>query len=155
MTDKEFYMNEALKEAQKAFLEDEIPIGAVIVKEGKIIARAHNQKESFKVATSHAEILAINEASKVVKDYRLLDCEMYVTLEPCIMCAGAIIAARIPKLIYAAKDLRYGAHSSFINIFDQKVNHKVMVESGILEEESSNLIKDFFKKMRIENKMLK
>ena len=155
MTDKEFYMNEALKEAQKAFLEDEIPIGAVIVKEGKIIARAHNQKESFKVATSHAEILAINEASKVVKDYRLLDCEMYVTLEPCIMCAGAIIAARIPKLIYAANDFSYGAHSRFINIFDQKVNHKVMVESGILEEESSNLIKDFFKKMRIENKMLK
>ena len=148
MKTNEYYMNMALKEANKALLIDEVPIGCVIVKDDKIIARAYNKKETGKNATFHAEILAINKASKKLGDYRLNDCTMYVTLEPCVMCAGAIISARIPNLVYGAKDPRYGAHKSFINLFDFNFNHKVNVISGVLEDKSSKLIKDFFKELR-------
>ncbi len=148
MKTNEYYMNMALKEANKALLIDEVPIGCVIVKDDKIIARAYNKKETGKNATFHAEILAINKASKKLGDYRLNDCTMYVTLEPCAMCAGAIISARIPNLVYGAKDPRYGAHESFINLFDFNFNHKVNVISGVLEDKSSKLIKDFFKELR-------
>lgn len=141
-------MKEALKEANKAFLLNEVPIGAVIVKDGKIIARAYNKKETNKVATAHAEILAINKASKKLGDYRLNDCTMYVTLEPCAMCAGAIISARIGNLVYAATDPRYGAHESFLRLFDYNFNHKVNITSGVLKDESSLLIKSFFKDLR-------
>lgn len=148
MKTSEYFMKEALKEANKALLINEVPIGCVIVKDDKIIARAYNKKETGKNATYHAEILAINKASKKIGDYRLTDTTIYVTLEPCTMCAGAIISARIPNLVYAAKDPRFGAHESFINLFDYNFNHKVNVKKGVLEEESSKLIKDFFKKLR-------
>ena len=148
MKTNEYYMNMALKEANKALLIDEVPIGCVIVKDDKIIAKAYNKKETGKNATFHAEILAINKASKKLGDYRLNGCTMYVTLEPCAMCAGAIISARISNLVYSAKDPRYGAHESFINLFDYNFNHKVNVVSGVLEDNSSKLIKDFFKELR-------
>ena len=148
MKTPEYFMKEALKEANKALLINEVPIGCVIVKDDKIIARAYNKKETGKNATYHAEILAINKASKKIGDYRLTDTTIYVTLEPCAMCAGAIISARIPNLVYAAKDPRFGAHESFINLFDYNFNHNVNVKNGVLEEESSKLIKDFFKKLR-------
>lgn len=147
----EYYMKEALKEAKKAYELNEIPIGAIIVYNDKIIARAHNLKETKKEATAHAEILAIKKASKKIGDYRLNGAKLYVTLEPCVMCAGAIIASRIDEVYYAAKDLRYGAHESFINVFDYNFNHKVKINSGLLEEEASNLIKTFFKKLRSES----
>ncbi len=147
----EYYMKEALKEAKKAYELNEIPIGAIIVYNDKIIARAHNLKETKKEATAHAEILAIKKASKKIGDYRLNGAKLYVTLEPCVMCAGAIIASRIDEVYYAAKDLRYGAHKSFINVFDYNFNHKVKINSGLLEEEASNLIKTFFKKLRSES----
>lgn len=152
MKNNEYFMRAALKEAQKAYEKDEIPVGAVIVFEDKIIARAHNLKETKKKATAHAEILAIEKASKKIGDYRLNGCKLYVTLEPCCMCAGAIISARIDEVYYGAKDLRFGAHESFINVFDYNFNHKVKITSGILKEESASLIKAFFKKLRNEDK---
>lgn len=148
MKTNEYYMGLALKEAQKAYMIDEVPIGCVIVKDDKVIARGYNKKETNKSALSHAEMIAIAKASKKLGDYRLNDCTMYVTLEPCAMCAGAIISARISNLVYSAKDPRYGAHESFINLFDYNFNHKVNVISGVLENKSSKLIKDFFKELR-------
>ena len=134
----EKFMKEALKEAKKAYDKEEIPVGAVIVKEGKIIARAHNSKEISKNAVSHAEILAIQKACKKLESWRLLDCEMYVTLEPCPMCAGAIINARISKIYIGTDDEKTGACGSKLNLFeDYKFNHNVQVQKYILKEECS------------------
>ena len=127
MEDKEKFMKEALKEAKKAYEKLEVPVGAVIVKNGKIIARAHNLKETKKDTTKHAEILAIEKASKKLNAWRLLDCEMYITLEPCSMCAGAIINSRIKKIYIGALDEKTGAAGSVLNLFDYKFNHKVDV----------------------------
>ncbi len=146
----EYFMKEALKEAKKALLLNEIPVGAVIVKDDKIIARGYNKKETLGNALAHAEIIAINKASKKIGNYRLNDTKIYVTLEPCIMCMGAIISARIPELIYAAKDLRYGSVESFLNIKDYNFNHKINIKGEILSEESRNMIKGFFKNLREE-----
>ena len=130
---KEKFMKEALKEAKKAYKKLEIPVGAVIVKDGKIIARAHNLKESKHDTTKHAEILAIQKASKKLESWRLIDCDMYVTLEPCSMCAGALINARIRKLYIGTLDEKTGACGSVLNLFeDYKFNHKVEVEKGIM-----------------------
>lgn len=148
MEDKEKFMKEALKEAKKAYEKLEVPVGAVIVSNGKIIARAHNLKESKKDTTKHAEILAIEKASKKLEAWRLLDCEMYVTLEPCSMCAGAIINARIKKVYIGALDEKTGAAGSVLNLFDYKFNHKVEVEKGIMKEECEKVLKDFFKTLR-------
>lgn len=142
-------MKEALKEAKKAYEKLEVPVGAVIVKEGKIIARAHNLKETKYDTTKHAEILAIQKASKKLNSWRLIDCEMYVTLEPCSMCAGAIINSRIKKVYIGALDEKTGAAGSVLNLFeDFTFNHKVEVEKGIMQEECEKLLKDFFKMLR-------
>ena len=146
---KEYFMKEALKEAEKAYSKLEVPVGAVIVKDGKIIARAYNQKESKTDTTKHAEILAIQKASKKLKSWRLIDCEMYVTLEPCTMCAGAIIHSRIKKVYIGAMDEKTGAVGSVLNLFeDYKFNHKPEVEKGILKEDCEILLKQFFKELR-------
>ena len=146
---EEKYMKEALKEAKKAYEKLEVPVGVVIVKDNKIIARAHNLKETKKDTTNHAEILAIQKASKKLGAWRLNDCEMYVTLEPCSMCAGAIINSRIKKIYIGALDEKTGAAGSVLNLFeDYKFNHKVEVEKGILKEECENILKSFFKELR-------
>lgn len=146
---EEKYMKEALKEAQKAYDKLEIPVGCVIVKEGKIIARAHNLKETKFDTTKHAEILAIQKASKKLKSWRLIDCEMYVTLEPCSMCAGAIINSRIKKVYVGTLDEKTGACGSVFNLFeDYTFNHKVELQTGIMEEECKKILKEFFKKLR-------
>lgn len=146
---QEKFMKEALKEAKKAYDKLEVPVGAVIVKDGKIIARAHNLKETKFDTTNHAEIIAIQKASKKLKSWRLLDCEMYVTLEPCSMCAGAIINSRIKKVYIGANDEKTGAVGSVLNLFeDYKFNHNVEFEKGILKEDCENILKDFFKNLR-------
>lgn len=146
------YMKEALKEAEKAFLIDEVPVGCVIVREDKIIARGHNQREKLKSSLAHAEILAIQKACKKLKSWRLEDCVMYITLEPCCMCSGAIIQSRIPRVIYGAYDYRFGAHKSIVNLFDVRFNHTVDIRGGCLEEECSSLLKSFFKELRNKKK---
>lgn len=149
MEEKEYYMRQALKEAEKAYKKLEIPVGAIIVKDGKIIARAHNQKETKTDTTKHAEILAIQKASKKLNSWRLLDCEMYVTLEPCAMCAGAMINARIKKVYIGTMDEKTGAVGSVFNLFeDYRFNHKVEVEKGILKQECEDILKKFFKELR-------
>ena len=146
---QEKFMKEALKEAKKAYDKLEVPVGAVIVKDGKVIARAHNLKETKYDTTNHAEIIAIQKASKKLKSWRLLDCEMYVTLEPCSMCAGAIINSRIKKVYIGANDEKTGAVGSVLNLFeDYKFNHNVEFEKGILKKECENILKDFFKELR-------
>ena len=151
MNINEKYMREALKEAQKAYDKLEVPVGAVIVKDGKIIARAYNQKEKKFDTTKHAEILAIQKASKKIKSWRLIDCEMYVTLEPCPMCAGAIIQSRIKKVYYGVSDEKTGAVGSKLNLFkDYKFNHNVEVENGILTDKCKELLQNFFIELRKE-----
>lgn len=152
---EEKFMLEALKQAEKAYKKDEIPVGAVIVKDGKIIARAHNLKEAKNMAIAHAEILAIKRASKKLKTWRLLDCEMYITLEPCTMCMGAIILSRIKKIYIGALDEKTGACGSFINLNEFKYNHKVEIITGIKKEECEYILKDFFKKLRIKKRRKK
>ena len=142
------YMKMALKEAKKAMKKNEVPIGAVIVCDNKVIAKAHNMREKHKLATSHAEILAIQKANKKIKSWRLDSCTLYVTIEPCPMCAGAIIQSRVKSVVYGARDLKAGAHSSVLNLFEYPFNHKVHVEFGIMEEESAKIISQFFKKIR-------
>ena len=156
MDSKEKFMKEALKEAKKAYDKLEVPVGAVIVKNGKVIARSHNLKETKKDTTKHAEILAIEKASKKLGAWRLLDCDMYVTLEPCSMCAGAIINARIKKLYIGTLDDKTGAAGSVLNLFeDYKFNHNVELEKGILEKECEKILKEFFKDLRKKKKETK
>ena len=146
---EEKFMKEALKEAKKAADKLEVPVGCVIVKDGKIIARAHNQKETKKDTTKHAEILAIQKASKKLEAWRLINCEMYITLEPCSMCAGAIINSRIKKVYIGTMDEKTGAAGSVLNLFkDYTFNHKVEVETGIMQAECEKILKEFFKELR-------
>lgn len=143
------YMKEALKEARKAYNKEEVPVGAVIVKDNKIIARAHNIKELKKDTTKHAEIIAIQKASKKLETWRLEGCTMYVTLEPCVMCTGAIIQARLDKLVIGTMDEKTGACGSVLNILkDYKFNHIVEVEKGIMEGECREILQQFFKMLR-------
>ena len=147
---EEKFMKIALKEAKKAYDKLEIPVGAIIVKDGKVIAKAHNLKETKLDTTKHAEILAIQKASKKLESWRLLDCEMYVTLEPCSMCAGAIINARISKLYIGALDEKTGAAGSVLNLFeDYTFNHKVQVEKNIMKSECENILKNQKKEQKI------
>ena len=147
------YMKAALKEAEKARTKDEVPIGCVIVLNNKIIAKAHNIRESKQNPVGHAEILAIQKASKKLDSWRLENCEMYVTIEPCIMCAGAIIQSRIKKVYYGAPDIKGGAFGSSIDVLEAKnINHRPEIYPGIMEEECSNLVKNYFKSKREKKK---
>ena len=141
-------MKEALKEAKTAALKGEVPVGAVIVKNGEIIAKGRNMREEKQNALSHAEIEAINEACQKLKSWRLDDCEMYVTLEPCPMCAGAIINARIKTLIFGAFDQKAGSIDSVVNLCDYPYNHKVEVYGGICEDDCLEVLKSFFENLR-------
>ena len=142
------FMIEALKLAKLSFEEKEVPVGAVIVKDGKIVGKGRNRREQLKNALSHAEIEAIDDACKNLISWRLDGCDLYVTLEPCPMCAGAIINARINKVVYGAKDEKCGAVSSVVSMFDLDFNHRPKVVSSVLEEDCSRLLSDFFKSLR-------
>jgi tRNA(adenine34) deaminase len=149
-------MKLALKEAKKAYDKGEVPVGAVIVKDGKIISKAYNLKEIKNDTTNHAEILAIKKASKKLNSWRLIDCEMYVTLEPCSMCAGALIQSRIKKVYIGAMDYKTGACGSVLNLLENYTfNHKVEVEIGVMQEECTNIIKSFFKELREGKEIIK
>lgn len=149
MKDKEYFMNEALKEARKAYNKEEIPVGAIIVKNGEIIARGHNQKEYKKDSTKHAEIIAINKACKKLEAWRLTNCEMYITLEPCAMCAGAIINSRIKKIYIGTMDPKTGACGSVLNLLkDFTFNHNVEIETEIVQQDCEKILKEFFKTLR-------
>lgn len=146
---KNQYMKEAIKQAKKAYAINEVPIGCVIVYDGKIIARGYNRRTTDKNTLSHAELNAIRKASKKLGDWRLDDCEMYVTLEPCQMCAGAIVQARIKKIYIGCMNPKAGCAGSVINLLQvEKFNHQVEIETGILEEECSSMIKEFFRELR-------
>lgn len=146
-------MKKALEEAKKSELTEDVPIGAVIVKDDKIIARAHNLKEKNTDSTSHAEILAIKKAEKKIGDWRLTECEMYVTLEPCAMCAGAILNSRIKKVYIGARDFRMGACGTAVDLSNiETFNHKFDVEFGILESECREILSKFFSKLRNKTK---
>lgn len=143
-------MNEALKEALKAYDKGEVPVGAVIVRDGEIIGRGHNLTETGNDPTLHAEMIAIREAAKKLGGWRLTDCSMYVTLEPCSMCAGALVWSRMEKLFIGAMDPKAGACGSVLDIVrNEKLNHRIEIETGIMEEECSELIKRFFRELRI------
>jgi tRNA(adenine34) deaminase len=143
------FMLEALEEAKKAFEKEEPPVGAVVVKDAQIIARGHNQRENLKDPTAHAEMLAIREAANRLDKWRLSDCDIYVTLEPCAMCAGAMVLARFKRLIFGAYDPKAGAVCSLMNLVsDGRLNHQVEVKSGVLLEECSALLKEFFSRRR-------
>ena len=143
------YMQEALKEAKLALLEDEVPVGCVIVKDDQIIARSHNQRDKSHNPLGHAETLAIKAASEVLNDWQLVDCELYVTIEPCIMCAGAIIQSRIKRVVYGASEYKGGAFGSSIDILKaDNINHHPEVVKGVLEQECSSIIKNYFKNKR-------
>ena len=142
-------MRQALKEAKKAFDLEEVPVGAVLVKDGKIIARAHNQMELLKDATAHAEMLCLTAGSVALSNWRLLDTTLYTTLEPCMMCAGALFNTRVKRLVWGAPDLRVGAHGSFLNLFEKEhPMHTVEICSRVLEAESAELMRMFFQKRR-------
>lgn len=143
------FMKEALKEAKKAYDKEEIPVGAVIVRDDKIIARGHNIKELKKDTTKHAEIIAIQKASKNMDAWRLEGCTLYVTLEPCAMCAGALIQSRIKKVVIGTMDKKTGACGSVLNLLeDYKFNHQVEIETGIMETECREILQQFFKELR-------
>ncbi len=145
----EHFMRLALEEAEKAFAEDEVPVGAILVKKDGVIASAHNKKEARTDPTAHAELLALREGAANAKDWRLTDATLYVTKEPCVMCAGAMINARLGRLVYGCKDARYGAMASQYRIgSDSKLNHSIEVISGILEKDCADIIKRFFVKLR-------
>jgi tRNA(adenine34) deaminase len=147
-SDEEF-MREALKEARKAAREGEVPVGAVVVKDGKVVSRGHNLTEKKQSALTHAELMALGKASKKLKSWRLVDCDLYVTLEPCTMCAGAIVLSRVRKLVYGTMDPKAGAVDSTARVMEnEKLNHRVKVIRGVLKEECAGVWTDFFKEVR-------
>ena len=153
---QEKYMKEALKQAKKAYALGEVPIGCVIVHEGRIIGRGYNRRNTDKNTLSHAEITAINKASKKIGDWRLEECTLYVTLEPCQMCAGAIVQARIPEVVMGCMNPKAGCAGSVLNILDMpQFNHQVSVTRGIMEEECSSMLKTFFAELRERNRLEK
>lgn len=142
-------MERALEEARAAGEQGEVPVGAVIVRDGRIIARSHNRTRELVDPTAHAEILALRQAASFVGDWRLTDCDLYVTLEPCAMCAGALVLARVRKLVFAAADPKGGMCGSLANLVqDERLNHALAVESGLLEKEASALLREFFQERR-------
>ncbi len=147
--DHAFFMGEALKQAKIAYEKDEVPVGAIIQKDGEIIARAHNLRETYQDATAHAELMAIRKACKVVGSWRLTGCSLYVTLEPCAMCAGAIVLSRLDKVVFGAHDPKSGACGSLLNIpEDERLNHRPEIISGVLAPECGEILKDFFRLKR-------
>jgi tRNA(adenine34) deaminase len=147
----EYFMREALRQAQKAHAAEEVPVGAVVVREGKIIARAHNQVELLKDATAHAEMLALTQAEAAIGDWRLTDCDLYVTKEPCAMCAGALVHTRVRRVIFGCADPSAGAAGSMMNLLQiQSLNHRCQITSGVLQRECAALLQDFFRKRREE-----
>ncbi|HFU3984736.1 TPA: tRNA adenosine(34) deaminase TadA [Streptococcus suis] len=147
--EKEYFMSQALAEAEKSLDKEEIPIGCVIVKDGQIIGRGHNAREELNQAIMHAEVMAIQEANRVEGNWRLLDTTLFVTIEPCVMCSGAIGLARIPQVVYGAANQKFGAAGSLYDILtDQRLNHRVEVETGILEEACAQIMQDFFRQRR-------
>ena len=153
MTTDEKYMKEALRQAKKAAALGEVPIGCVIVYEDKIIGRGYNRRNTDKSTLSHAEITAIRKASRVIGDWRLEDCTLYVTLEPCQMCSGAIIQARIPRVVMGCRNPKAGCGGSVLNILQEPAfNHQAQITEGILGKECSKMLTDFFKELRIRNK---
>jgi len=143
------WMHEALLEAKKAFAKDEVPVGAVVVNEGRIVGRGHNLVETLQDPAAHAEMLAINAAANYLATWRLEDCILYTTLEPCMMCTGAILLSRMPVIVYGAKDPRYGACGTRLQIADnENLDVRAGIIGGVLEDECSGLIKDFFRKLR-------
>lgn len=151
--EKEFFMKEALKEAKKAKAIDEVPIGAVVVREKEIIGRGYNQRETTNRAITHAEVMAIDEANKKIKNWRLEHTALFVTVEPCVMCSGAIIMSRIPLVYYGASDYKGGTVGTLMNLLnEERFNHQAEVEAGLLEDECSALLKSFFKDLRAKRK---
>ncbi len=149
MKNDNYYMEQALFEAEKAIKEKEVPIGAVVVYKGKIIGRGYNRIERLQDATAHAEIIAITSASATLGTWRMNECELYVTIEPCMMCCGSILLSRFKRVVYGAKDPRFGACVSQYNLLENnKYNHKIEVVSGVLEKQCSSIIKLFFKEIR-------
>lgn len=156
MTEQEKYMKQAIREARKAYALGEVPIGCVIVNEGKIIGRGYNRRNTDKSTLSHAEITAIKKASKKMGDWRLEGCTLYVTLEPCQMCAGAIVQARIDEVVMGSMNHKAGCGGSILNLLEMpEFNHQVKVTRGIMEEECSQMLTNFFKELRIRNKQEK
>lgn len=156
MTTDEKYMKEAIRQAKKALTSGDVPIGCVIVHEGKIIARGYNKRNAKKTTLAHAELLAMAKAAKKLGDWRLEDCTMYVTLEPCQMCAGAIVQARIPKVVIGTMNPKAGCAGSVINLLQMdKFNHQVDVVYDILKEECSVMLSDFFRELREKKKLMK
>lgn len=144
-----FYMKKALLEAQKAYEDDEVPVGAVVLYNGKIIGRGYNQVEKLQDATAHAEMIALTAASQYTENWRLLGAVLYTTLEPCIMCAGALMECRVERIVWGAPDLRLGANGSFVDVFAKKhPMHQIKLTGRILEEESASLLRSFFQKKR-------
>lgn len=142
-------MRLALREAERALEHDDVPVGAVVVHDGEVAGAAHNERELRQDPTAHAELLAIREASRALGRWRLLDCVLYVTLEPCAMCAGAIVLARVPRVFYGASDPKAGAAGSVLDVLDEpSLNHRPQVEAGLLAEESAALLRDFFGERR-------
>ena len=150
--DDEYFMRCAIEQAKKAYAIEEVPIGAVVVKDGEIVGTGFNRRETGKNALYHAELSAINEACQNLGGWRLWQCDLYVTLEPCPMCAGAIINSRIKRLVYGSYDYKAGSCQSVINLFALPYNHKPVVIGGILEEECAALLSGFFKELRIKKK---
>src|SRR5437867_5310605 len=147
----EYFMREALRMAQKAYDANEVPVGAVIVREGKIIARAYNQVELLKDATAHAEMLALTQAEAAVGDWRLIDCDLYVTKEPCTMCAGALVLTRIRRVIFGCTDPVAGSAGSVINLLQMPdFNHRCDIASGVLQDECATILQDCFRRRRDE-----
>jgi tRNA(adenine34) deaminase len=147
----EYFMREALRQAQKAYAADEVPVGAVVVREGKIIARAHNQVELLKDATAHAEMLALTQAEAAVGDWRLTDCDLYVSKEPCAMCAGAVVHTRIRRVIFGCADLSAGAAGTMMNLLQMPtLNHRCEIRCGVLQTECAAILQEFFRKRRDE-----
>ena len=145
----EYYMGEALKQAKKAFDKGEVPVGSVLVYQGNIIARSHNLVETSLDATMHAEMQCLREGARVFQNWRLLNCTLYTTLEPCAMCGGALILSRVEKVVYGAQDLRHGSCGGWSNFLNEKHPiHTVLIEGGVLAEESKELLKTFFKQQR-------
>jgi tRNA(adenine34) deaminase len=152
----EYYMREAIKEAKKAEDLREVPIGAILVIDGKIISRAHNLRESKQSAVAHAELLAIEQACKETGSWRLENAHLYVTLEPCAMCSGAIILSRVSKVVFGASDPKGGCAGTFMNLLqDERFNHQSEVKSGVLEAECGQLLSDFFRKLREQRRLVK
>lgn len=152
--EKEFYMREAMVEAKKAEAINEVPIGAVIVRDGEIIGRGYNQRETTNRANTHAEMIAIDEANQTINNWRLENCALFVTLEPCVMCSGAIVLSRIPNVYYGASDFKGGTAGTLMNLLEEdQFNHQSYVESGILQEECSEMLSAFFRKLRKERKI--